>query len=92
MKICNLVTFKIVLGGIRGLNLTSTQKRQLLMKLEVPLRKLADKLATPDIDIGESGNEWANFWFLIFIIFSNTCFGSELIPQLLYLFGYIKKS
>ena len=42
--------------------------------------------------IGESGNEWANFWFLNFIIFSNNCFGSELILQLLYLFGNIKKS
>ena len=43
-------------------------------------------------DVGESGNEWANLWFLIFVIFYNHCFGSELIFQLLYLFGYTKKS
>ena len=30
-----------------------------------------------NVYIGESGNEWANLWFLIFVIFSNNCFGSE---------------
>ena len=54
--------------------------------------KVYIKLEIKYENVGESGNEWANFWFLIFIIFSNNCFGSELILQLLYLFGYIKKS
>ena len=43
-------------------------------------------------DLGESGNEWANLWFLMFVMFSNNCFGSELVLQLLYSFGYIKES
>ena len=54
--------------------------------------KVYIKLEIKYENVGESGNEWANFWFLIFIIFSNNSFGSELILQLLYLLGYIKKS